>query len=91
MPVAPHVTVSTGPGALIPGGRLLPAVDKASEERMARLKAEEEKLREEFEVSQDRKRRGMMAWEKSKREAETAGRRVELVEGAMREEEVPGV
>ena len=69
-----------GPGTLVAGGRLLPPTDKASEERQLRLRAEEAKLREELGALQDRKRRGLYAWERSQREAEFANFRVEVAE-----------
>ena len=69
-----------GPGTLIAGGRLLPPTDKPSEERQLRLRAEEAKLRDELGALQDRKRRGMYAWERSRCEAEFANFRVEVAE-----------
>lgn len=73
----------TGPGTLIPGGKLLPAVDKASEDRLTRLRAEQIKLEEEVRVSQEKKRRGLYSWEKSKREAEIASYRVDVAESQL--------
>ncbi len=71
---------ATGPGATIPGGRLYPPLDKAHEERMARLKAEQAKLEEEAKVLQEKKRKGLYAWEKSRREAERESFKVEIAE-----------
>ena len=65
---------------LIPGGRLLPPFDKSGEERLARLRAEQVKLEEEMKSSQEKKRKGMYAWDKSRREAEIANYRVEVAE-----------
>jgi translation initiation factor RLI1 len=50
---------------------------------LARLRAEQAKLEEEVKSSQEKKRKGMYAWEKSKREAEIAGFRVEVAEGQL--------
>jgi len=85
---ARYVPVITGPGAIIPGGRLLPPHDKASEDRLARLRAEEVKLREELEISREKKRKGMYAWDKSRREAEIASFRVEVAERQLMAGEV---
>lgn len=72
--------MQSGPGTTIPGGRLLLPVDKASEERLARLRADQAKLEEENRVIQERKRKGLYGWEKSQREAEREAFKVELAE-----------
>ena len=72
--------IINGPGAIIPGGRLHPPFDKASEERLVRLRAEQVKLEEEVRISQDKKRKGMYSWDKSRREAEIANSKVEEAE-----------
>jgi hypothetical protein len=69
-----------GPGALITGGRLLPPIDRASEDRLARLKLEQIKLEEEVRISQEKKRKGMYAWEKTRREAKIAHFRAEVAD-----------
>lgn len=79
----PPPRAPSGPGTTIPGGRLYPAVDKASEDRLARLKAEQVKLEEENRVIQERKRKGLYGWEKSTREAEREGYKVELAESQL--------
>ncbi|KAL0634462.1 hypothetical protein Q9L58_006633 [Maublancomyces gigas] len=78
-----HRPSPSGPGAIIPGGRLLPPVDKASEDRLTRLRADQVKLEEENKSIQERKRKGLYGWEKSQREAEREGFKVELAEGSL--------
>ncbi|KAL7275328.1 hypothetical protein RUND412_001730 [Rhizina undulata] len=72
--------IPSGPGAIIPGGRLLPPFDKHSEERLSRLRAEQTKLEEEGRIIQEKKRKGLYSWEKSQREAEREAFKVELAE-----------
>ncbi|KAI5787201.1 hypothetical protein EDC01DRAFT_631568 [Geopyxis carbonaria] len=75
-----YAPAASGPGATIPGGRLLPAFDKASEERLARLRADQAKLEEDVKILQERKRKGLFQWERTKREAEKEGFRAEVAE-----------
>lgn len=78
-----YTPVQTGPGATIPGGRALPSLDKTSDERLARLKAEQAKLEEDLKSVQEKKRKGLRAWEKSVRETERETFKVELAEKAF--------
>ncbi|TGZ76342.1 hypothetical protein EX30DRAFT_375550 [Ascodesmis nigricans] len=84
LPAPPRYPSSiTGPGALIPGGRLLPSFDKTIDERLARLKADQAKLEEDLKGLQEKKRSGLLAWERSKREAEKEAFKVESAEGQL--------
>lgn len=77
-PVAPN-TIS-GP-QIIPGGRLMPStIPSENSERVARLKAEQQKLEEENKIIQERKRRGLAAWDRAEREAVREAYKVELAE-----------
>lgn len=49
-------------------------------ERVARLKAEQQKLEEENKIIQERKRRGLAAWDRAEREAAREAYKVELAE-----------
>ena len=69
-----------GPGALIPGGRLLPPIDKAAEDRLGRLQLDQTKLDEEDKTIQERKRKSLYGWEKAHRESEREAYKVELAE-----------
>lgn len=55
-------------------------MDKASDDRLARLRADQVKLEEESKVAQERKRKGLYGWEKSQREAEREAFKVDLAE-----------
>lgn len=85
---APPRYVPSGPGATIPGGRLLPSLDKASDERMSRLKSDQTKLDEELRSVQEKKRKGLMQWEKSRRESEREGFRVQTAESQLHADDV---
>jgi len=61
----------------------LPPVDKASEDRLTRLRLDQAKLEDENRTIQERKRKGLYGWEKSQREAEKEGFKVELAEGGL--------
>ena len=67
---------------------MLPSLDKASDERMARLKADQAKLDDELRSVQDKKRKGLQQWEKSRRESEREGFRVETAEKQLLGEEM---
>jgi len=58
----------------------MPPFDKASEDRLAKLRAEQTKLESEVEATQEKKRKGMYAWDKLRRESEIASYRVEVAE-----------
>lgn len=64
----------------------MPTLDKTSDERLARLKADQAKLEEDLKVLQEKKRAGLVAWERSRREAEREGFRVQMAERGINSE-----
>lgn len=75
---------------LIPGGKLDPSmvpmslgVTRELEPHYKKLKAEEEKIRAELEIKQDKLRQGLAAWDKLELEAKAWKMRVDFNEQSM--------
>lgn len=58
-------------------------IPSESTERIARLKAEQQKLEEENKMVQERKRRGLGVWERAERDAAREAYKVELAEKGL--------
>lgn len=81
---SPRTNHLAGLPAIVPGGKPLPSVlDPTIEKRLAQLKADEEKLLEQYMEKQRAKRLGLRDWDRLQQESNLAALRSELAESHL--------
>lgn len=72
-----------GLSVIIPGGKILPSVDSATEKRLSQLELDREKLLEHMTETQKSKRAGLRDWDRLDREISICALKSELAEGHL--------